>query len=87
MIGPFCEYSNVLGEPKKGFHEPRLNIGSYSFARNDIIGTIVIAIIITLMFGVSIYKSIFGAFAAGVLFHWLFCVDTESSKMINSLFQ
>jgi len=93
MAGLLCEYKNILGEPKTGFHEARINIAlpsketktQYSFARNDIIGTIIAAIIIAIVFDVSVFKAVFGLFAGGFFLHWLFCVDTESSRLIGDL--
>ena len=67
-----CKWRHILGEEKKGFHEERL----FSMARNDLLGTIFIAICIALYFKQNILLTILVIFLFGQLLHVIFCVDT-----------
>jgi hypothetical protein len=67
-----CQYSKILGEKGKGFHEARL----FGLARNDTLGTIGLAGITTYTTNTPFWKSLVGWFVAGEVLHYAFCVNT-----------
>lgn len=83
MINGLCKYKDILGVPKEGFHSTRL----FGFARNDILGTFGIALIITIIF---YRKTLFTSFIIisillfilAIFLHRLFCVNSTLNKMI-----
>lgn len=68
-----CQYRNIFGEPHEGFHAAR--IGPY--ARNDIIATFFVAIIIAVILNTNIIVTTVLLFAASIPIHMLFCVKTQ----------
>jgi len=67
-----CPYANVLGEPGKGFHSWRIG----NIAVGDVIATIVVAVITSYVWDVSLLYSLIGWFVAGEVAHWVFGVPT-----------
>lgn len=67
-----CPYAFILGIPEQGVHAPR--IGGY--ARNDIIATIIAAILTSIIMRVPILTSLIGWFIAGEILHYIFGVQT-----------
>lgn len=67
-----CPYKDILGIPKKGFHESRL----FGFALNDTLGTIVLAGIIAYIWRLHFWKTLFWTFVIGEVLHYLFGVQT-----------
>lgn len=49
------DLKNELGEPRKGFHQSRINLLGLDIAFNDFMGTFVLGIILTLIIGIPIY--------------------------------
>lgn len=78
----FFQYQNILGKPYQGFHSVRIG----SFALFDIIGTIVIALLISYFLKVKSWLQlgfvILGTFIVGEICHYLFCVPTAFMRMI-----
>lgn len=74
----FCRYKNIFGKPYEGFHESRL----FGFATNDIIGTIIIALVIAYYNKLNYVNTLFVTFLFVVLIHRLFCVNTALNVMI-----
>jgi len=74
-----CPFANILGEPGKGVHAPRL----FGLARNDIIATILGAIITSYVYNINIVSSIIGWFVAGEILHYIFGVNTAFLQMIH----
>jgi len=73
-----CKYKNILGSPNKGVHSYRF----FGLAIFDTILTIIVAILISYFFKVSlIYTSIF-LFLLGIILHKLFCVRTTIDKLL-----
>ena len=68
-----CPYAHALGVPKQGVHAPRF----LGFARNDIIATIVAAIITSYVLNVSIISSMLIWFIGGEVLHYAFGTQTE----------
>ncbi len=73
-----CKYKDALGIPGKGFHSIRF----MNLAINDVIGTLIVAFIISYYTKYSfIYISIF-LFVLGIILHRLFCVRTTIDKLL-----
>jgi hypothetical protein len=67
-----CPYAYVLGVPGQGIHAPR--IGGY--ARNDIIGTIGLAVITSFLTDTSFLKNLLAWFVLGEVLHFMFGTQT-----------
>jgi hypothetical protein len=67
-----CPYAFILGVPEQGVHAPR--IGGY--ARNDILGTIGLAILTAYIMKISFLYSLVVWFVLGEILHYLFGVQT-----------
>lgn len=74
----FCQYKDILGRPNEGFHAAKL----FGLARNDLIGTIIIVLLIAYANGFNYITSLFIAFILIVIVHRLFCVNTALNVMI-----
>ena len=67
-----CPYAYVLGIPGQGVHAPR--IGGYAI--NDIVATIVIAILTSFMTDTSFLKNLLAWFVLGEVLHYIFGSQT-----------
>jgi hypothetical protein len=74
-----CPYANALGEPGKGVHAARI----FGLARNDLIMTIVAAIITAYLFNISFLLSFIIWFVSGEVLHYLFGTNTAFLRMIG----
>ena len=74
-----CPYKHALGIPGEGFHAPRI----LGFARNDTLGTIVLAILTTWIWGIPLWKSLVGWFVGGELLHWMFGTQTAFLTLVG----
>ena len=74
-----CPYKYILGIPKIGFHSTRI----FGFALYDILGTVVIALIVSYIYSIPIWKSILGIFVLGEVLHYLFGVQTAFLTAID----
>jgi hypothetical protein len=74
-----CPYANILGEPGKGVHEPRI----FGLARNDLLMTIAAAIITAYILDISFLFSFAVWFIVGEVLHYLFGTNTAFLKMIG----
>ena len=74
-----CPYSTILGERGKGFHEQRI----LGLAQNDILGTIGLATVTTIITDVPFVYSLVGWFVAGEVLHYVYGVDSAFLEMIN----
>jgi hypothetical protein len=79
-----CEYKDILGKPGEDFHAKRF----MGFAKNDIIGTIVLAYIFSIVVAYLKYEitflQSFGCWLLLAFFlHWLFCVETTLNKILG----
>jgi len=88
-----CQYSDVLGKPHEGVHSARLFQTSTfdGLARNDILATLVAALIIAAVFTTGhtfVVRFVFvsvGLFVLGFLMHLLFCVQTPLTRRLLSM--
>ncbi len=73
-----CQYKNIFGQPNQGFHEDRL----FGFAANDLIPTIMIAIIIAYYNKLNYMNTLLVTFIFVIIIHRLFCVNTTLNVAI-----
>jgi hypothetical protein len=66
------KYKNILGRPRKGFHKARF----FGLARNDILGTMVVAFLISHSSFSKFLATFLLLFIIGIYLHWIFGVDT-----------
>jgi hypothetical protein len=74
-----CPYANILGTPGQGVHAQRF----LGLALNDTIATLVVALLTSWIFKVSLLYSILGWFIAGEALHYTLGVNTAFLKMIG----
>lgn len=76
----FNEYKNILGSPGTGVHQ-------YKFKGTSIVDyflTIIGAFIITYYTNIPLVLTTIGLFILGILFHYLFGLETQVIKFISS---
>ena len=74
-----CPFAHVLGVPGEGVHAKRI----FGLAFNDIIATIVVAIITTYIMKIAIWKTLLFWFILGEVLHYAFGTETAFLKMIG----
>ena len=74
-----CPYKTLLGIREQGVHSARV----LGLARNDILMTVVGALVTSYFFKVSILWSLIGWFVAGEVLHILFGVDTAFLELLG----
>lgn len=75
----FCQYRELLGRPREGFHAYRL----YDFAIVDVILTFLGAWVISYFTEWSYYYTLPALFLTGIVLHRLFCVQTTLDRLIG----
>jgi hypothetical protein len=65
-------YAFIFGKPGEGAHSRRF----FGFAFVDLIGTVLLAILVTYIWDVPLWKSIVGMFILGEVLHYLFGSQT-----------
>ena len=75
----FCNYKNIFGEAGKGVHRFRL----LDVALVDYVLTILGSILISYLTGYPLVITTIVLFCLGILFHWLFCVDTSAITFLQ----
>ena len=68
-----CPYANLLGAPHEGFHAQRWN----GYALNDILGTLVLAVVTSWVANINVVGSFILWFTAAGLLHYAFGVRTQ----------
>ena len=74
-----CPYANALGVPGQGVHSTRI----FGLALNDIVMTIIGAILIAFIFDINVWKSLLGLFVLGEVLHYVFGTRTAFLTMIG----
>ena len=74
----FCDYKDSLGALNEGIHQYRF----LNLAIVDVIGTVIIAFLISYFFKVSLLYTIIILFILGIILHRLFCVKTTIDKLL-----
>ena len=67
-----CQYKDIFGRPREGAHAYRV----FDIAVVDVAATIVVAFVISRIFGISFWKSLVAMFFIGIISHRVFCVRT-----------
>jgi len=68
----FCQYKNIFGKPNTGLHSVRL----FGVAVYDVVGTIIIAMILSFAFKWNFLLTLLITFIIAELLHVMFCVNT-----------
>lgn len=74
-----CPHANALGTPGEGVHAQRF----MGLALNDMIATLVVALLTKWFFDVPLLYAILGWFVAGEVLHYAFGVNTAFLKMLG----
>ena len=74
-----CPYANALGVPGEGIHAARI----FGLARNDLIMTIIAAILTAYALNISFLLSFTVWFVTGEILHYAFGTDTAFLKMLG----
>jgi len=74
-----CPFANALGVPGQGVHVTRI----FGFAFNDILATVVGAILFAWSFQIPIWKSLLFWFVLGEALHYAFGTQTAFLTMIG----
>jgi hypothetical protein len=75
-----CQYKDIFGKPREGAHAYRI----FDIAVVDVVATVIVAFVISRVFGFIIWKSLVSLFIVGIISHRLFCVRTTVDKWIFS---
>jgi len=73
-----CHYKDIFGRPREGAHSYRF----FDIAVVDVAATIVVAYVISRVFGFVFWKSLVVLFIVGVISHRAFCVRTTVDKLV-----
>ena len=74
-----CPYATLLGKRGEGVHSRRI----FGFALNDIIATIILAIVTSWIYNIHFLYSLFTWFVLGEVLHYVMCVDTAFLEFIG----
>jgi len=74
-----CPYAHALGVPGEGVHAQRF----MGLAVNDVIATVVAALLTAWFFKISFLYSVIGWVVAGEILHYAFGVNTAFLKMLG----
>ena len=77
-----CKYRNMFGSPSKGVHKYRL----FDVAIVDVVFTLLAAALVTYFTNIPFWMSSIAFFLLGIFFHYLFCVNTTVSKLLNYIY-
>ncbi len=80
---PFIDYRDILGKPGQGAHALRVG----PFAIVDIIGTLMLAALISYFMGYSVINVLIILLVLAELLHILFGVETAFISMLKKLRQ
>lgn len=82
----FCQFKNLLGEPRTGIHAIRI----FDIAIADVLIVAICAYLLARWKNWNLWKTLIAVFAFGIFIHWLFCVQTKVNMMfytaLNYLF-
>jgi hypothetical protein len=73
-----CHYKDIFGRPREGAHAYRL----FDIAVVDVAATVLLALVISRIFGLSFWKSLVVLFIIGIISHRAFCVRTTVDKLV-----
>ena len=73
------KYKDILGKPRQGFHKARL----FGLARNDLIGTAVVALLISHSSFSKFITTFLLLVIVGIYLHWIFGVDSTLLRWLK----
>lgn len=73
----FCQYRDILGQPKQGIHKFRLG----PVAAVDLVLTVVLAFVLNYIFKTGFFILVFMLLLFSIFVHKMFCVDTYLSEL------
>ena len=73
-----CKYKNIFGKPNEGFHSYRI----FNIAIFDLLGTVIIAFLLSYIFNIPFIKLLLLLFIIGVILHHMFCVKTTIDQLL-----
>lgn len=74
-----CPYKYIFGIPRQGFHSTRI----FDLAVGDIVGTILLAWLISFVYKTGFVKTLFWTFIVGEILHYLFGVQTQFLTLLG----
>ena len=77
--GHFCQYRDIFGNPGEGAHKHRI----FGLAAVDLFGTVLLAVLSTMIFGGNIAKNFILLIALAIVLHHIFCVDTALNMWLG----
>ena len=75
--------ADMLGKPREGFHAARLP--KLDIATNDTLGTLGIAVAVSAVYEIPLWKTTIALFAVGEVAHMAFGVDTAVIKALKNM--
>lgn len=78
MVIGLCKYKDALGKIGTGSHSYRIG----NIAINDVIKTIILAYILSLIFRTNFWYTLIVVFIIGIILHRIFCVRTTIDKFL-----
>lgn len=77
----FCKYKDIFGKPKEGVHSYRI----MNIAVIDLALTLIGAYILSILLGITYWKTAVGLLILGIFAHLLFCVDTTVTIFVKKI--
>jgi len=77
-MNSLCKYKDSLGKLNEGLHSTRL----FNIAIFDLLGTIMIAFLISYFLHKPFWIIFMALFISGIILHRLFCVNTTINKLV-----
>ena len=77
MFG-LCKYKDIFGKPNSGLHSLRI----LDIAIFDVLCVIIIGMLISNTFKMSLLYTIISLFLLGIILHRLFCVRTTVDRLL-----
>ena len=77
MFG-LCKYKDIFGKPNTGLHSLKI----FDIAMFDVLCVIIIGMLISNTFKMSLLYTIISLFLLGIILHRLFCVRTTVDRLL-----
>lgn len=75
-----CQFKDIFGKPREGVHSYRV----LDIAVVDVLGTVLLAYLISEYYKVDIWCSFFLLLLSSVIIHKIFCVNTTLTQIVFS---
>lgn len=73
-----CKYKHIFGKEGEGLHSIRI----FNIAIIDVIGTVLLAFVISNYFKTNLWITMISLFVIAIILHRVFCVNTTVNKLI-----